>query len=559
MRAIREYQPEARLIQTDDLSVTFSTPDIRYQADFENERRWLTWDLLCGRVSHGHSMRRFLVERGASQTELDWFVHNACPPSIIGINHYVTSDRFLDTNLHHYPSHTHGGNGLRSYADVEAARVRLDGTVDPGKLLLEAWKRYQIPLALTEVHHGCTREEQLRWLLEMWRGAEHARELGADVRAFTIWSLLGAFDWDSLVTLRRDHYEAGAFDIRGPQPRATAIAKVATRLVANKQVDHALLEVPGWWRRPQRLVHGVVYDDYGTQSTMTQESPDSHITPLLITGGRGTLGSAFARACVLRGIPHRVLLRSEADIADADSVRRAIDRYRPWAIINTAGYVRVDDAEQDRDACFRENTLGPTILAQECEGKNIRLVTFSSDLIFNGSKFARYVEPDSPAPLNVYGESKLLAEIHVLNTCPSALVIRTSAFFGPWDEYNFVYTALRALAENRRFRAAADATVSPTYVPDLVNCSLDLLVDEEQGVWHLANVGALTWADVAERSALLAGLNPSLIERCETRDLRLPARRPLFSALASCRTQSMPPIDDALHRFMLARNCPESA
>ena len=342
--------------------------------------------------------------------------------------------------------------------------------------------------------------------------------------------------------------------MRGPQPRATAIAKVATRLVANKQVDHALLEVPGWWRRPQRLVHGVVYDDYGTQSTMTQESPDSHITPLLITGGRGTLGSAFARACVLRGIPHRVLLRSEADIADADSVRRAIDRYRPWAIINTAGYVRVDDAEQDRDACFRENTLGPTILAQECEGKNIRLVTFSSDLIFNGSKFARYVEPDSPAPLNVYGESKLLAEIHVLNTCPSALVIRTSAFFGPWDEYNFVYTALRALAENRRFRAAADATVSPTYVPDLVNCSLDLLVDEERGVWHLANVGALTWADVAERSALLAGLNPSLIERCETRDLRLPARRPLFSALASCRTQSMPPIEDALHRFMLARN-----
>ena len=204
MRAIREYQPEARLIQTDDLSVTFSTPDIRYQADFENERRWLTWDLLAGRVDRYHSLHRFLVENGASETELDWFILNSCPPQIIGINHYVTSDRYLDTNLHHYPSHTHGGNGLRSYADVEAARVRLDGPADPCDLFLEAWERYRIPLALTEVHHACAREEQLRWLLEMWRGAERARKRGAQVCAVTIWSLLGAFDWDSLVTLRRD-------------------------------------------------------------------------------------------------------------------------------------------------------------------------------------------------------------------------------------------------------------------------------------------------------------------------------------------------------------------
>jgi dTDP-4-dehydrorhamnose reductase len=245
------------------------------------------------------------------------------------------------------------------------------------------------------------------------------------------------------VTLRRDHYEQGAFDVRGPEPRATAIAKVATRLAQDKEVNHALLEVPGWWRRPERLVHGVIYDDHGAPSNIRQNWPDSHIRPVLIAGGRGTLGRAFARGCVLRGIPHRVLIRSEAD--------------------NTAGYVRVDDAEQDRDACFRENTLGPRILAQECERKNIRLVTFSSDLIFNGSKFAQYIEPDSPAPLNVYGESKLLAEMHVLNTCPSALVIRTSAFFGPWDEHNFVYAALKACVENRRFRAAADVTVSPTY------------------------------------------------------------------------------------------------
>ena len=555
MRAIREYQPEARLLQTDDLGSTFSTPELCYQAHFDNERRWLAWDLLCGRVDREHSLYQFLLERGASEAELDWFVENACPPNIIGINHYVTSDRFLDANLHKYPSHAHGGNAQRSYADVEAARVRLDGPAEPWELFFEAWERYRIPLALSEVHHGCTREEQLRWLFEMWRGAERACELGANIRALTIWSLLGAFDWDSLVTLGRNHYEPGAFDIRGPQPRSTAVATLAQQFAKREEPCNPLLQIPGWWRRPERLLYGVAYDENGIRSLIPEgSSPDAHIAPVLITGGRGTLARAFARACVIRGIPHRVLVRGELDIAHTGSVRRAIESYRPWAVINTAGYVRVDDAEFDREACFRENVLGPEILAQECEHRNIRLITFSSDLIFDGSKSAQYIEPDSPAPLNVYGESKLLAEINVLKAYPSALVIRTSAFFGPWDEYNFVYAALRALTENRRFRAAADATVSPTYVPDLVNYSLDLLIDEERGIWHLANRGALTWADLAQRSASLAGLNVSLIDRCDIRDLNLRARRPLFSALASCRTESMPPLDDALNRFMLASN-----
>ena len=73
--------------------------------------------------------------------------------------------------------------------------------------------------------------------------------------------------------------------------------------------------------------------------------------------------------------------------------------------------------------------------------------------------------------------------------------MRTSAFFGPWDAHNFVTLALRTLAGGGEFIVADDAWVSPTYVPDLVNVSLDLLMDGESGVWHLANQGATTWAD----------------------------------------------------------------
>ena len=112
-----------------------------------------------------------------------------------------------------------------------------------------------------------------------------------------------------------------------------------------------------------------------------------------------------------------------------DSVEAAIQRYRPWAIVNAAGYVRVDDAESDCDACMRDNTEGPQNLAIACNRNGISLLTFSSDLVFDGYKPTPYVESDLPNPINVYGKSKAQSELLVQKECPSALIIRTSAFF----------------------------------------------------------------------------------------------------------------------------------
>ncbi|MFN7132539.1 MAG: DUF4170 domain-containing protein, partial [Myxococcales bacterium] len=103
-----------------------------------------------------------------------------------------------------------------------------------------------------------------------------------------------------------------------------------------------------------------------------------------ITGARGTLGRAFARLCELRGLEYRLLTRQELDIASPASVEAALDRHQPWAVINAAGYVRVDDAESDADRCFRENALGPAELARACARHGLPLVTFSSDLVFGG-------------------------------------------------------------------------------------------------------------------------------------------------------------------------------
>ena len=95
---------------------------------------------------------------------------------------------------------------------------------------------------------------------------------------------------------------------------------------------------------------------------------------------------------------------------------------------------------------------------------------------------------------------------------PQALVIRTAAFFGPWDRYNFAWAALSALAEGRRFAACPNSVVSPTFVPDLGHATLDLLVDGETGLWHLANRGSVSWHDFAMWLADAAGLDTSLID-----------------------------------------------
>ena len=184
MTAIRSVNPSAELVQTEDLGTTYSTPHMGYQQRFDNERRWLTWDILCGRVDERHCLRAFLEKSGITADELDWFVENPCPPQIIGINHYVTSDRFLDERFSLYPQHAIGHNARERYADVDAIRV-IPQAYRGWNIIKAASARYQLPVALTEVHIGCTREEQLRWFQESLVAATQARNDGCDVRAVT--------------------------------------------------------------------------------------------------------------------------------------------------------------------------------------------------------------------------------------------------------------------------------------------------------------------------------------------------------------------------------------
>jgi dTDP-4-dehydrorhamnose reductase len=261
MQAIREVNPDAQLVQTEDIGKTFSTPSLAYQADFENERRWLSFDLLCGRVDDGHPMAHYLRWLGVPDREWRIFLDEPCPPDIFGCDCYITSERFLDERLERYPAALWGSNQHDRYVDVEAVRVCAEPSAGPADRLREAWARYRRPLALTEAHLACWCDEQMRWFQENWDAALAVRREGADVRAVTSWALLGSYEWNSLVTRIDGYYEAGAFELFGPHPRRTPLAAMLRDLATKGSHDAPGLQSPGWWRRPERLLYPPIDQD----------------------------------------------------------------------------------------------------------------------------------------------------------------------------------------------------------------------------------------------------------------------------------------------------------
>ncbi|MEO7520638.1 MAG: sugar nucleotide-binding protein [Gemmatimonas sp.] len=568
MAAIQRVTGEARLVATEDLGYTHSTSALRYQAAFENERRWLTFDLLHGRVDRTHALWAYLCRTAPVRSRLceiaDAAANPALRPAVHGINHYLTSERFLDEAMARYPPASWGGNGQHRYADVEAVRVLRDGPLGPQRMIEQACQRYDTPVAVTEAHLACTREQQMLWLHEVWTAASGARACGHDVRAVTAWSAFGAFDWRSLLTRDEGAYESGLFDVRACQPRATGLVPMVRALATRGAHDHPALDAIPWWSRADRLMfppkRGTTAREQSGAATTRPVRPVASRS-LLIAGGAGTLGAAFGRLAEERGLRNVRAARRELDITDEAAIAQWLETTRPWAVVNGAGWVRVDDAELDIDGCMRDNTLGAECLAFACARAGIPLVTFSSDLVFGGDivlgeasvtrveRRQPYIESDAVDPCNVYGRSKAEAERRVQDALPGALVVRTSAFFGDWDDWNFVSHTLAAVYEGHRALAPTDCVVSPTYVTDLVHAVLDLLIDGESGVWHLANTDAVSWLELAQRAAEHAGLDASAIDGCQCADIGWVAPRPAYSALRSERASLLGPLDDALARY----------
>lgn len=550
MKAIRRVNPAARLIQTEDLGHTWSTAPLAGVAEHFNHRRWLTWDLLAGRVTPDHPLWSKIEELGLSDRARA-ICDDPCPPDVVGVNHYATSDRFLD----HRRRRFRGPLPATGYHDLTAARVLHPPPLGLGSLVREAWQRYGVPVAVTECHLGCTREEQMRWLWQSWRTCGALEADGVGVVALTAWALLGNVDWSSLITIDAGEYEPGAFDVRGGALRPTALARVVAALGGDASAidwcrEHPVLAGAGWWKRDVRLEHA----PYRWSRAKSQPRDLPACRPILITGATGTLGRAFAGACDLRGLSYVLTDRAALAIDDPAQAAAVLDLHRPWAVVNAAGWVRVDDAEDEADGCMRANADGAAVLAKACAARGIHFTTFSSDLVFDGEAPSGYAEADPVSPLGVYGRSKADAERRVTDLGARALIVRTAAFFSPFDDHNFAIHVEKSLRAGEVVLASDDHVVTPTYVPDLVNATLDLVIDEEDGLWHLTNGEPVSWFEFGRRVAGALGLDASDVRPADPRSLGWRAARPCNAALLSTHGRMLPSLDHALARHAAIRS-----
>jgi len=399
MRSIREVNPKARLIFTEDLTKIHGTAALKEQIDFENHRKWLSIDLICGKVREGHALWDYLLSEGIEQDQLRFFNDYGMPPDLLGFNYYVTSERYLDHELAGHPPHSHGGNGKLTYADIEAVRQPNLTIAGPANLMRDAWDRYHIPMAITEAHLSCGREDQLRWLNSIWNACKCLDKEGIKVIAVTFWSLFGAYGWDRLLTAAKGNYESGAFDFSSGNLRPTSIAKLIATLAAGKSYDHPLINGLGWWQ----------HSDFEKVK----------LQPLLLIGVSDTLDSAFAKICEQRNIPLISFERETVEMIESEQIDITIIKYCPWAIINTAASMDVDDAIN---------------LAKISRKHGIQVLSFSSELLSDIEKTTCYIEG---------------TEKEMLNYNPSALIVRTGSFFRTWNQYHSaVHTALDLLIDN---------------------------------------------------------------------------------------------------------------
>jgi dTDP-4-dehydrorhamnose reductase len=526
MQAIRGACPAARLIQTEDLGFILSTPEMQGEADFQNARRWLTWDLLCGKVDTGHPLWSRIESFGFG-ARLQAIAENPCPPDVIGVNHYLTSNRFLD--------------GRGEFRDVEAVRAH-NSPPPVAELLMQAWRRYGLTLAVTEAHNGCTRDEQMRWTYQVWKAASSLKARGVPIEAVTVWALLGCKDWASLLTRKDGIYEVGAFDARGAAPRPTATARMISCLSRRKDIPSPLdqlVSAPGWWDRDIRFT----CPPYGAPPPLRSPAPAGQ--PILILG-RGRLGSALRQACEMRRLAAKILDRSMCDLTDPDSIAAVLDKVRPWAAINTAAFTSLDGAERDPDTCFSVNTAGSVSVAQLCGSHGVPCVSCSPHMVFSGNKGSAYRENDAVEPINIYGESKARAEQLIGDMNSHQLIVRCGTFFSGAGPNHLGFQIAQLLEGDRQLDIPGDTIFTPTYLPDAANAILDLLIDGETGIWHLTNGEEASWASLARNMAAALNADPKRVNAVKGASA---VNRPRYAPLLSDRAAVLPSVGSAMERF----------
>jgi dTDP-4-dehydrorhamnose reductase len=268
---------------------------------------------------------------------------------------------------------------------------------------------------------------------------------------------------------------------------------------------------------------------------------------LLLLGGSGQVGSEFRALDRPKDVVVVAPDLDALDVAKPGAIADAIAA-GPWhAVVNAAAYTNVDRAESERDLAFAINAHAAGTIANETARHGIPLIHISTDYVFDGRKGAPYVETDAPAPLNVYGESKLASERAVAATNPRHVILRTSWVYSPHG-HNFVRTILRLAAERQRLTIVDDQRGCPTAARDVARTCRDIALlcaqspkDVPYGLYHFCGKGETTWC----------GLTKAIVEMAAPHLSRVPEIVPI--ATAGYPTPAIRPRDTRLDCSAIAR------
>lgn len=247
------------------------------------------------------------------------------------------------------------------------------------------------------------------------------------------------------------------------------------------------------------------------------------------------------------------LARADCDLADAGAARTWFALRAPQVIVHCAAYTDVDGCESDPERAQRDNVEATANVARAAAAADALLCHLSTDYVFDGTKPGPYAESDAPAPLGIYGRTKLEAERAVVRLAPRHVIVRTSWVFGPGGR-NFVRTIAGLLRQREVIRVVDDQMASPTYTRDLAAALRHIVAAGVKGTLHVTNAGTCTWYGLAAAIGNRRGTR-CRIEACTTAEFPRPAPRPRNSVLANARYRSagLPALrswEDALDAYL---------
>ncbi|RNC85706.1 MAG: dTDP-4-dehydrorhamnose reductase [Balneola sp.] len=268
---------------------------------------------------------------------------------------------------------------------------------------------------------------------------------------------------------------------------------------------------------------------------------------LLITGACGQLGKEWVIFCEKKGIDFQAYCSEELDITNISELRSIVEKDKPSAFINCAAYTNVDKAEEEKDLAFKVNAYALKEISNTCKLKNIKLVHYSTDYVFNGSHEDKestpegYSEEHETSPKNVYGLSKQGGEEIIRKSDCEYLILRVSWLCGEYGN-NFVKTMLRLGEERDTLKVVNDQFGAPTFTKNVVTNTFSLLEQNCKGYFHLSSSGITNWFEVANEIFRLKKMKVELLP-VSSKEYVTKASRPFFSKLSTKKISTIPGIE----------------